>query len=182
VPLNFQGRLRRTILKFAFMQKIGFGGSCHWCTEAIFRSLKGVTVVEQGWIAAEGEHAEPSEAVIVHFEPDVISFATLIAIHLHTHSCTSVHSMRGKYRSAIYAFDAAQVQIASQTLQDLQKDFSEPIITKVLPFVSFKLNEETYLDYYYKDPSKPFCQNIVLPKLKELRRRFAAEVDPNSLS
>ncbi|WP_269200069.1 peptide-methionine (S)-S-oxide reductase [Pseudoalteromonas luteoviolacea] len=27
--------------------KLGLGGSCYWCTEAIFRSLNGVEKVEQ---------------------------------------------------------------------------------------------------------------------------------------
>lgn len=39
------------------IQKIGLGGSCNWCTEAIFRSLKGVTKVKQGWISSDGEFA-----------------------------------------------------------------------------------------------------------------------------
>jgi peptide-methionine (S)-S-oxide reductase len=160
------------------MQKIGFGGSCHWCTEANFRSLAGVVAVEQGWISSDGENAAPSEAVIVHFEPSLINLQTSIAIHLHTHSCTSEHSMRDKYRSAIYTFQGQQAPIAKQALEDLQKDFEEPVITKVLPFKSFKLNEETYLDYYYIDPAKPFCQNIVNRKLKILLAKFAKHIAP----
>ena len=164
------------------MQKIGFGGSCHWCTEAIFRSLKGVSTVEQGRIASDGENTKPSEAVIVSFDPVVITLATLIAIHLHTHSSTTHHSMRGKYRSAIYIFANEQADAAEQALKSLQADFKKPIITKVLPFQFFKLNEENYLDYYYKDPSKPFCRNIVNPKLKELLTRFKNEIDPERLA
>ncbi|MFA6086750.1 peptide-methionine (S)-S-oxide reductase [Mucilaginibacter sp.] len=160
------------------MQKIGFGGSCHWCTEAIFRSLKGVTIVEQGWITSDGENTTPSEAVIVGFDETQISLQTLIAIHLHTHSCTAAHSMRGKYRSAIYTFTSKQAGAANQAIQNLQNEFEEPVITKVLPFQTFRLNEENYLDYYYKDPSKPFCRNIVNPKLKELFKRFAEHISP----
>jgi hypothetical protein len=48
--------------------------------------------------------------------------------------------------------------------------------TKVLPFHSFKLNEENYLDYYHKDPARPFCRNIENPKLKELLSRFAKHI------
>jgi peptide-methionine (S)-S-oxide reductase len=160
------------------MQKIGFGGSCHWCTEAIFRSLRGVSSVEQGWIASDGENSTPSEAVIVHFDPGKINLKTLISIHLHTHSCTAEHAMRSKYRSAVYTFNQEQAREGEKVIKDLQADFEAPIITKVLPFQSFKVNEEHYLDYYYKDPSKPFCQNIVNPKLKELLNRFRNQIDP----
>ncbi|MES2265621.1 MAG: peptide-methionine (S)-S-oxide reductase [Bacteroidota bacterium] len=160
------------------MRKIGFGGSCHWCTEAIFQSLTGVAIVEQGWISSNGEHTAPSEGVIVSYDQTEISLQTLIAIHLHTHSCTAKHSMRGKYRSAVYTFDDAQSTEAQTAIIELQADFDQPIITKVLSFQTFSLNDENYLDYYYKDPSKPFCQNIVNPKLKELVRRFQHHISP----
>ena len=163
------------------MQKIGFGGSCHWCTEAIFRSLYGVTAVSQGWITSNGDNNTPSEAVIVNFEPDNISLATLIAIHLHTHSCTTNHGMRSKYRSAVYVFDDEQAKATEEILREQQADFNKPIITQVLPFFSFKLNEESYLDYYYKNPSKPFCQNVVNPKLKALVARFSDAIAPGRL-
>jgi peptide-methionine (S)-S-oxide reductase len=160
------------------MQKIGFGGSCHWCTEAIFRSLKGIVAVEQGWISSDGENTIPSEAVIVTYDVNEISLQILIAIHLHTHSCTAAHSMRDKYRSAVYTFNNKQAAEAQTEIKGLQVEFEQPIITKVLPFQTFRLNEETYLDYYYKDPSRPFCQNIVNPKLKELIRRFQKHISP----
>ena len=84
--------------------KIGFGGGCHWCTEAVFQSLIGVEKVEQGFVASFNLHNELSEAVIVHFNHKRISLQTLIEIHLLTHSSTSDHAMRKKYRSAIYTF------------------------------------------------------------------------------
>ena len=140
------------------MQKIGFGGSCHWCTEAIFRTLNGVISVEQGWISSDAENAAPSEAVIVHFDSAVIILGTLVAVHLHTHSCTAGHSMRDKYRSAVYAFNENQAAAAQTAINALQTEFEQAIITKVLSFQTFRLNDETYLDYYYKDPSKPFCK------------------------
>jgi len=30
------------------MIHLGLGGGCHWCTEAIFLSLKGIVEVQQG--------------------------------------------------------------------------------------------------------------------------------------
>ncbi len=163
------------------MERIGFGGSCHWCTEAIFRSLIGVEKVEQGWIAPDGDTGAYSEAVIVYFNAEAISLATLIAVHLHTHSCTSAHTMRDKYRSAVYVFDSAQAVAATNAIHDLHADFNAPIITQILPFLKFKLNSEQYLDYYYRDPEKPFCRNIVSPKLSLLMKKFGKYVVPGRI-
>jgi peptide-methionine (S)-S-oxide reductase len=163
------------------MEKIGFGGSCHWCTEAIFLSLKGITTVLQGWISSDGEYSGFSEAVIVEFDEQIISPETLIAIHLATHSCTSNHQMRSKYRSAVYTFSEYQSGIARQAIESLQKDYEAPIITVVIPYKSFKLNTEPFLNYYFSDVQKPFCENIIKPKLKTLLKLFTNETDHQKL-
>ncbi len=161
------------------IEKIGLGGSCHWCTEAIFQSLKGVVHVSQGWIASDDNPTHFSEAVVVEFDPALISLETLIEIHLHTHSCTSDHAMRSKYRSAIYTFTDEQGSFAKQAIERLQADFDQRIITEVIPFNMFKLNDEKYLNYYQKDPEKPFCKTFIEPKLKSLLNRFAGKVNDN---
>jgi len=164
------------------LEKIGFGGGCHWCTEAIFQSLRGVEQVEQGWIASTEENETFSEAIIVHFRATVISLETLVKIHLYTHSCTANHSMRKKYRSAVYTFSAVQALLVENTLSVLQKEFDNSIITQVLPFVRFKENEASFLDYYYSNPSKPFCQNVINPKLRLLLKHFSSEINQNKLN
>jgi len=90
------------------MVKIGFGGGCHWCTEAVFQAIRGVAKVDQGWISSFGKENYFSEGVIVHFEAKVVNLATLISIHLTTHSSTQEHSMRTKYRSAVYTYSEDQ--------------------------------------------------------------------------
>ena len=90
------------------ISKVGFGGGCHWCTEAVFQQIRGVSKVDQGWIASVVPHDTFSEAVIVHFDPRIIKLDQLIEIHLKTHSCTSSHPMRSKYRSAVYYFESIQ--------------------------------------------------------------------------
>ncbi len=164
------------------MEKIGFGGSCHWCTEAIFLSLKGVTKVEQGWIASKDPLDSFSEAVTVYYDTKVITLENLIEVHLYTHSCTSAHQLRSKYRSAIYITNQIQESTAKKAIQALQKDFDELIITLVLPFQQFKINSEQYRNYYFKNPKKPFCENIVNPKLKELLTKFSQFIDHQKLS
>ena len=153
------------------IENIGFGGSCHWCTEAVFQSLKGVVKVEQGWIAAE-EAPDFHEAVIVHYQPELIPFDILIEVHLLTHNSTSDHSMRKKYRSAIYTFSPSQKERAEEVLQKLQPDFTEPLITKTYTFMEFRTSEETFQNYYAKNPGKPFCKSYISPKLKLVFDRF----------
>ena len=164
------------------LNKIGFGGSCHWCTEAIFLSIKGVQEVSQGWIAPDNDPELFSEAVIVAFDKDAISLADLVTVHLHSHSCTSDHHLRSKYRSAIYLMDADQETDVRRAIAENQKNFKEKIITDVIPFGAFKINSDNYLNYYFKDPQKPFCENIVNPKLMEIIRNFNHLVNREKLS
>ena len=44
------------------MSKIGFGGGCHWCTEAVFQTLRGVACVTQGFIQSTPPHDTFSDA------------------------------------------------------------------------------------------------------------------------
>ena len=157
------------------LERIGFGGSCHWCTEAVFQSIRGVELVEQGWISPAGKQ-QFSEAVLVHFDPSLISLEVLVAVHLHSHSSTSEHSMRGKYRSAVYVFSEAQADQVMKAMVGLRKEFGEPIITEILRFGEFNLNSKEFLDYYATDPQRPFCKNYIEPKLKLLMERFGKEV------
>ena len=160
------------------LQIIALGGGCHWCTEAVFQSLRGVQNVEQGYVSSTGgENSTFSEAVIIHFNQEVIPLEKLIEVHLYTHKSTSDHSMRSKYRSAVYYFEEQQKARSLVTLTNLQVSFSEKIITKVYPFKEFKASREEIRNYYLKDPEKPFCKNFIDPKLKILREQFSQDVN-----
>lgn len=156
------------------IDKIALGGGCHWCTEAVFLALRGVKIVDQGFVASTGEANSFSEAIIVHFDPLLISLHQLIEIHLNTHRSTSAHSMRAKYRSAVYYFNEEQKESAIKILEDLNPYFKNKIITEVLPFNKFKPSAEQFQNYYFKDPAKPFCQTYIDPKLKILLKQFSS--------
>ncbi|PKA98905.1 peptide-methionine (S)-S-oxide reductase [Flavobacteriaceae bacterium MAR_2009_75] len=158
------------------MDKIAMGGGCHWCTEAVFQELNGVQKVEQGFVASNGKISSFSEAVIVHFDSDVISLSDLIEIHLHTHRSTSNHSMRDKYRSAIYTFNFEQHRKAEKVVKRLQSKFHLPLVTKVLPFARFKPSADQFKNYYSKNPEKPFCKRYIDPKLELLQERFSKKL------
>lgn len=175
LPFGEESKLKNKI------QKIGFGGGCHWCTEAIFQSLKGIEKVEQGFISSIGENNSFSEAVIVHFDPKIISLDNLTEIHLHTHKSTSEHSMRTKYRSAIYYFENSQKKELHDFLIQIQPEFKGEIITKVLPFCNFKESDELFQNYYYKNPEKPFCETYINPKLSVLLKKFKSLVNTEKI-
>ena len=155
--------------------KIGLGGGCHWCTEAVFQAVEGVEKVEQGYIASEGAASSFSEAVIVHYLPKRGFVKHLLEVHINTHNATSNHSFREKYRSAVYFFTSEEEKEAKMALLELQKEFSEEIITEILPFKEFKPSREAIQDYYRKNPDAPFCQRYIEPKLKLLQERFQKE-------
>ena len=162
-------------------QKIALGGGCHWCTEAVFQSLIGVTKVEQGFVASTHEHSSFSEAVIVHFNSEDISLKTLVEVHLHTHKSTSNHAMRIKYRSAVYVFSEVQKQEAEHIIETFQKAFNNTLITQVFPFKTFKASRQEITNYYYDNPEKPFCQSFINPKLKLLLNQFSAYANHDKL-
>jgi len=161
--------------------KIGLGGGCHWCTEGIFQSLKGVLKVQQGWIASSQPNSAFSEAIIVEYDAQQIPLAVLIEIHLHTHSSTSSHSMRKKYRSAVYYDDQAIAAQVSAILTTLQNSFNQPIVTQCLPLVEFTLNDKQYLNYFYNQPELPFCQTYIHPKLTKLKKQYGEYLDTDKI-
>lgn len=159
------------------LTKIAFGGGCHWCTEAVFQTLIGVEKVEQGWVASTETNNSFSEAVIVRFNVEKINLKTLIEIHLLTHKSTSNHSMRTKYRSAIYYFSHQQKEEILQIIEQLQGNFSDRIITKIVEFKNFKPSTEEFQNYYQSNPDKPFCKNYINPKLNLLVNQFSKNID-----
>jgi len=158
------------------LTKIAFGGGCHWCTEAVFQALRGVTKVEQGWVASSGNNNTFSEAVIVHFNKIQINLQTLVEIHLATHKSTSNHSFRKKYRSAIYYFDTYQQEKSTQIIKELQLGFDAKIITQILEFKDFKPSSKEFQNYYKQNPQKPFCEKYINPKLFFLSLKYSKEL------
>ncbi|WP_420602223.1 peptide-methionine (S)-S-oxide reductase [Flagellimonas sp.] len=152
--------------------KIALGGGCHWCTEAVFLSLKGVNEVEQGFVASHGKAKSFSEAVVVTYDNSVISMKNLIEVHLHTHNSTSAHSFRHKYRSAVYVYSQKDYVKATDILNLLNADFGQKLVTQVYDFKQFRPSDEQFWNYYYANPEKPFCETYISPKLKTLLTKF----------
>ncbi|MEM9580239.1 MAG: peptide-methionine (S)-S-oxide reductase [Pseudomonadota bacterium] len=155
------------------MMTVGFGGGCHWCTEAVFQAVRGVREVRQGFIRAASPHDSYSEAVDVSFDAAVVPFDALIRVHLATHASTSAHSMRGKYRSAVYTRDAEMAELARQAIRSAETENDASFVTLVLPHCGFKSSDAQFHNYRATGPERPFCKTYIDPKLARLRREFA---------
>ena len=165
-----------------------FGGGCFWCTEAVFKSLKGVTSVMPGY--AGGTVPNPTyeqvcggrtghiEVTRVEFDPSVISYRDLLTVFFATHDPTTKNRQGAdvgpQYRSAIFTAGDTQRVEAAQFIKELDADGGAPIVTEVRPLEAFYPAEEYHRDYYLKNEDVPYCQLVISPKLKKLRERFNA--------
>jgi len=163
-----------------------FAGGCFWCTEAIFRRIKGVKKVVSGY--SGGNMDNPSyeqvssgitnhaEAIQIEFDPKVISYKDLIYVFLKTHDPTTLnkqgHDAGTQYRSAIFFADEAQRKVAHTVIADLQKDYKDKIVTQVEPFKEFFKAENYHQNYYTTNSSQPYCQLVIDPKIQKLKKDF----------
>lgn len=91
------------------------------------------------------------------FDPQLIPLITLVKIHLRTHSSTSAHKLRGKYRSTVYVIEEEMETAAKQALTALVPGFDAPLVTKVLSLHGFRASPEGYRSYAEKNADIPGC-------------------------
>jgi peptide-methionine (S)-S-oxide reductase len=172
--------------------KATLAAGCFWCTEAIYKRLKGVTKVVSGY--AGGDMTEPSydkvssgttghaEAIQITFNPTIIPYAKILEIFFATHNPTTKNRQGAdigtQYRSIIFYHSPKQQQIAEETIKRLEseKAYPDPIVTEVLPFEKFYSAEEYHQDFYDKNQMYPYCTVVINPKLTKLLEEFRSEV------
>ena len=165
-----------------------FGGGCFWCTEAVFRSLKGVMDVMPGYAggttknptyericSGESDHAE---VIRIMFDPAIISYEDLLAVFFATHDPATMNRQGNdvgpQYRSVVLYADLAQRAAAEKTIAEINASAAGPkIVTKVGPLGDFYEAEEHHKDYYRKNASAPYCEIVINPKLEKVKKRFA---------
>ncbi|RYY33603.1 MAG: peptide-methionine (S)-S-oxide reductase [Sphingomonadales bacterium] len=164
-------------------------GGCFWCTEAVFNDVIGVTGVESGYIG--GAVANPTykavcsgttghaEAIRVSFDTDQISYGEILDIFLATHDPTQLNRQGNdigtQYRSAIFPHSAEQEQEASDALERARPDWPAPIVTSIETLGEWWPAEEYHQEYWAGEGQRnPYCLAIIPPKLRKLRKSFAA--------
>ena len=165
-----------------------FGGGCFWCTEALFAYLPGVLKVVSGY--AGGQTVDPSyeqvcsgrtghaEVVQVSFDPSLVGYADLLAVHLASHDPTTLNRQGAdhgtQYRSIILPDGAQQQRIAAEVLAAMAPGLDAPIVTEIVPLAVFYPAEADHQEYYRRNAEGRYCQMVIEPKLKKLRALLAS--------
>ena len=166
-----------------------FGGGCFWCTEAVFKMLRGVTTVTPGYTGGTKENPNygevcddttgHAEVVRVEFNPEQISYHDLLTVFFATHDPTSLNRQGNdvgtQYRSAIFYADNAQKTEGKQFIEELNASSPEgkPIVTTLEPLGAFYTAEQYHQDYYTRNSGQPYCQFIIVPKLQKVQEKFS---------
>ena len=166
---------------------------CFWCTEAIFKRLKGVDSVMSGYTGGQRENPTyeqvctgvtgHAEALQVKFDAKIISFDTILDVFFATHDPTELNRQGNdagtQYRSGIFYHDDEQKQIAEEKIKQLTKEnrYEDPIVTELTPYSKFYPAEEHHKDYYDQNRNvNMYCRIVIDPKVKKLLAKFSDKV------
>jgi peptide-methionine (S)-S-oxide reductase len=175
------------------------GGGCFWCIEAIFRDLKGVQRVENGYTG--GETLNPSyrevctgttghaEVIKIEFDSSEISRTDLLGIFFTVHDPTTLNRQGGdvgtQYRSAIFFASDAEKETAQAIIDEINQEaiWPKPIVTTLEPLGEYYPAEAYHQDYFQKFESASlidklsmnagYCQAVIMPKVVKFRKAYA---------
>ena len=168
------------------------GGGCFWCTEAVYKRVKGVKEVTPGYA---GGHVEKptyhqvcrgdtghAEVIKIKFDPDIISYEDIMDIFWHVHDPTTKNrqgnDIGSQYRSIILYKDDEQKEIAEKSLKEADSGdmFRKPVVTEIEPLDDFYEAEDYHRDYFKNNPNQPYCRAIISPKVNHFLRDFPEQV------
>jgi peptide-methionine (S)-S-oxide reductase len=172
-----------TLTNAARAESIVLGGGCFWCLDASYKLLPGVTQVTCGY--SGGTLANPTypqvcteetghaEVVKIDYDPAVTSLDKVLDYFWHVHNPTQVggqgNDMGSQYRSIILYATPAQKAAAEKSRAEVQKKYSDPITTEIVPLVKFWPAEDYHQDYFAKHPDEGYCSVVIRPKVDKLK-------------
>jgi len=164
-------------------------GGCFWCTEAIFKMLKGVRSVLPGYAGGEKENPTyeevstgrtgQAEVIKIDYNPKEISLRSLLTVFFASHDPTTLNrqgpDVGTQYRSVILFSSSVQKEEALKFIEKLNASSKEgkPIVTEVKPLEKFYPAESYHKDYYTKNQDQFYCQVVINPKLEKAQKEFA---------
>jgi peptide-methionine (S)-S-oxide reductase len=151
-------------------QKAQFAMGCFWGVERLFWEFGGVWVTAAGYVA--GYTPNPTydevctgltghtEAVLVVFDPKVVSYEQLLKVFWEGHDPTQGmrqgNDVGTQYRSGIYTYDEAQRIAAEASREVYAKALAGagfgPITTEIAPAGPFYFAEDYHQEYLAKNP------------------------------
>jgi peptide-methionine (S)-S-oxide reductase len=175
-----------------------FGGGCFWCTEAVFKMLKGVKNVEPGYAGGTAEDAryervaygltDHVEVTKVEYDPTQIKFTDLLTVFFGSHDPTTVNRQGNdvgpQYRSVIFYTTQVQRDESEKFITELNASnkMGEPIVTTVESLDKFYPAEGDQKDYYENHKYQAYCQIIINPKLEKVQEKYADLLKKNDQS
>ena len=167
-----------------------FASGCFWCVEAIYESVKGVDESISGY--SGGYTTKPTysasntgktghaEAVEIIYDPEVVSFETLVDVYFASQNVTQVNGQgndRGsQYRSILFYQNEAQKQIILKKKAALAEKLNVKIAAEVYPFQKFWIAEDYHQNYERLHPDHPYIQNVSVPRLNKFKSKFPKEL------
>ena len=167
-------------------------GGCFWCTEAIFKRLRGVESVLPGYTGGTKENPTyqevctgntgHAEATQIEFDPTVIPFEKILDIFWHTHNPTTLNQQGNdigtQYRSSIFYHDEKQKEIAEKSKIEVENEklYKDPIVTTIVPFTKFYPAENYHKDYYDRNQTAAYCNFVIDPKIHKLLEEYRKDI------
>ena len=169
-----------------------FAGGCFWCTETLFARLDGVIKVVSGY--TDGHIKNPAyrevctgrtghaECVQMEYNPDKISFKSLLEVFFDTHDPTTLNRQGAdfgtQYRSGIYYHNELQKIQAEKKIDLLTKEkkFNNPIVTEIKAFDVFYPAEIEHNNYYNLNSNQPYCKAVISPKVQKLLHNHRSKI------
>lgn len=174
------------------MELATLAGGCFWCTEAVFQKLNGVATVVPGYTGGHVDNPTydqvstgntgHAEAIQITFDPQIISFQTLLDIFWQLHDPTTLNQQGAdhgsQYRSAIFYHDEKQKEQAEKSLKKTAASqiYSDPIVTEIVPFEKFYPAEKEHFNFYENNPNQPYCKIVIDPKIQKLFKQFGSQL------
>lgn len=165
-----------------------FGGGCFWCTEAIFQEINGVHDIKSGYsggtVPGKPTYREVcsgltghAEVIQLHFNPEIISYKSIISIFMTTHDPTTLNRQGAdcgtEYRSIILYHTDDQKESCTEVIDEVKQYYPNYIVTEVAPYSAFHEAELAHQNYYENNKGNRYCSIVIDPKLARLRKLYS---------
>ena len=149
------------------MEQATLAAGCFWGVEAELRAVPGVVETQVGYTGGTTDHPTyeqvcsgrtgHAEAVWLRFDPARVSYEKLLDVFWKLHDPTTMNrqgpDVGSQYRSAIFFHNDAQHAAAEASRDRLAASgtYRRPIVTQIVPAVTFYPAEEYHQRYLEKN-------------------------------